>query len=91
METLTLGKVEQEEWQEDKPVPILVTNELVMLPEELAGLEKLQSLNLSGNPLAIIFELVFQLQTLKSGSSQLLVILKSFFKRFFTLQVLPVE
>ena len=66
LETLILGKVEKWEWQQDgKPVPTLITNQLATLPNELALLKNLQSLSLSGNPLKVIPEIVFRLQSLE--------------------------
>ncbi|MEM8808651.1 MAG: hypothetical protein AAGF01_21765 [Cyanobacteria bacterium P01_G01_bin.38] len=49
LETLTLGKVDEWEYSDGRPTPKLITNELKDLPAELLTLEKLQTLNLSGN------------------------------------------
>jgi internalin A len=66
LETLTLGKVEQNKWEQGngKRVPAVITNQLTTLPQELASLENLQSLDLSGNPLTVIPESVLGLQKL---------------------------
>ena len=64
LETLILGKVERWEWVENKLIPTFVTNQLTTLPPELAALENLKILNLSGNPLVVIPDCVFQLQAL---------------------------
>jgi internalin A len=66
LETLILGKVEKWEWVEDEPIPVLVTNALTTLPSELATLTNLKTLNLSGNPLGVIPDIVFQCQRLES-------------------------
>ncbi|MBD2459738.1 leucine-rich repeat domain-containing protein [Oscillatoria sp. FACHB-1407] len=66
LEKLILGKVEKWEWVDNKPVPTLVTNELKALPDELAALEKLRSLDISGNPLEVVPEVVLKLQQLTS-------------------------
>lgn len=49
LETLILGKVEDWKWVGDEYVPKLITNELTTFPKELAKLENLQTLDLSGN------------------------------------------
>ncbi len=65
LETLILGKVEEWNWVDGRPVPTLIGNELTELPVELAHLTKLTSLNLSGNPLGRIPECVLKIQPLR--------------------------
>jgi internalin A len=66
LETLILGKVTQGIWEEvdGKFVPPAITNQLTTLPQGLASLENLRSLDLSGNPLTVIPESVLELQKL---------------------------
>ncbi|NEP17061.1 MAG: GTP-binding protein [Leptolyngbya sp. SIO4C1] len=63
LEKLVLGRVDEWEYSDGQSKPKLVTNELSSLPPELAALENLKELSLSGNPLrhlpAVIFELKF--------------------------------
>jgi internalin A len=66
LETLILGKVDKWEWVNGELVLKLITNELKTLPEELAKLENLKTLNLSGNPLTTIPKSVFEISSLKS-------------------------
>ncbi|ASC73677.1 hypothetical protein XM38_046490 [Halomicronema hongdechloris C2206] len=52
------------EFPDGQPTPKLTTNALSNLPSELAALEHLKVLNLSGNPLGQLPEIIFQLKSL---------------------------
>jgi internalin A len=74
---LVLGKVEKWEWQGDKPVPTLITNQLTRLPEDFKALGQLRELDLSGNPLGYCpdwlekFGLLEQLRLTSIGLSEI--------------------
>ncbi|MDJ0702297.1 MAG: COR domain-containing protein [Leptolyngbyaceae cyanobacterium MO_188.B28] len=64
LEKLILGKVVEWEYPEGRPTPKLITNALSALPAEIAALESLKVLELSGNPLEQIPEIVFEFKSL---------------------------
>jgi internalin A len=68
LETLILGKLDNGKWEQvdGKMVPPVITNQLKALPQELAALENLRLLDLSGNPLTVIPTSVLELQKLTS-------------------------
>ncbi|MBF2088475.1 MAG: leucine-rich repeat domain-containing protein, partial [Synechococcales cyanobacterium K32_A2020_035] len=65
LETLLLGKVEKWQYPGGKRTPQLATNAISKLPAEIAALQQLTALDLSGNPLGDLPEVVAQLTSLK--------------------------
>ncbi len=66
LEMLVLGKVGKWELVNGKLTVKLITNQLSVLPEELRSLEKLRSINLSGNPFGKMPELLLEMKQLES-------------------------
>jgi len=73
LKTLILGKEEPGEWKDGEYVPMTIANQLTTLPDELLALVSLRwsktghrpSLDLSGNPLGGLPEVVCKLEQLE--------------------------